>query len=401
MNGIFEVVEQIAKGEDTRNQFKEKITSADALASEMVAFSNSDGGRIFVGVDDKSNSIVGVTQPDLHALNQMISNVASQKVIPAIHPETEVVKMPDGKLILVISIAEGLSKPYMDNNGLFWVKSGSDKRKVTSREALLRMFQNGLYLYADESPVSNLTPGDIDKSYFSEIYKKKYDDELENQELPLQDLLRNMNLTAKPGCLNLTGALCFAPRVAESCPMYIVKAVHYPGDDIDTENYIDNRNFTGKLVDVFNGTMNFILGNIPYCQAGQDVNSLATPMIPKAALEELVVNALVHRDYFISSPVRIFIFKSRMQIINPGKLPNTLSVENVIAGVSVSRNPILSSYSQYILPYRGLGNGIRRALKLYPDIRLHNDKENNQFIVEIGFHDVSAQTPLEPGFESS
>lgn len=385
MNGILEVVDQITKGEDTRNQFKEKITSPDALASEMVAFSNSDGGRIFVGVDDKSNSIIGVTPTDLHGLNQMISNAASQKVIPAIHPDTEVVKMPDGKVILIISISEGLSKPYMDNNGLFWVKSGADKRKVTSREALLRMFQNGLYLYADESPVTNLTPGDIDKLYFSEIYKKKYDDDLGNQELPLQTILRNMNLTANSGCLNLTGALCFAPRVADFCPMYIVKAVRYPGDDIDVESYIDNRNFTGKLVDVFNGTLNFIMGNIPYLQSDQEVNSLAAPLIPKAAIEELVVNALVHRDYFISSPVRVFIFKSKMKIISPGKLPNTLSVENVIAGVSVSRNPILSSYSQYILPYRGLGNGIRRALKLYPDIRLYNDNENNQFVVEIEF----------------
>jgi ATP-dependent DNA helicase RecG len=95
--------------------------------------------------------------------------------------------------------------------------------------------------------------------------------------------------------------------------------------------------------------------------------------------EELVANTLIHRDYFISAPVCIFIFDDRIEIISPGHLPNYLTIENIKAGNSVIRNPILASFATKLLPYRGLGNGVRRALKVYPDIDFIDDKEGNLF----------------------
>ena len=83
-----------------------------------------------------------------------------------------------------------------------------------------------------------------------------------------------------------------------------------------------------------------------------------------------MANALIHRDYFISAPVRIFLYSDRIEIVSPGHLPNFLTVENIKAGNSNIRNPILASFATKILPYRGLGSGIRRALKAYPDIDL-------------------------------
>jgi len=104
--------------------------------------------------------------------------------------------------------------------------------------------------------------------------------------------------------------------------------------------------------------MGFLLRNLKRLQAGQNVNSEGKLEIPKIALEELVVNALIHRDYLISAPIRIFIFDNRLEIISPGHLPNT--IENIKNGNSNIRNPILASFAAKILP--GLGNGIRRAL---------------------------------------
>jgi ATP-dependent DNA helicase RecG len=77
----------------------------------------------------------------------------------------------------------------------------------------------------------------------------------------------------------------------------------------------------------------------------------------------LLVNALVHRDYFIQAPVRLFMLDNRAEIISPGNLPNHLTVEKIRAGNSVIRNPVLASYAaKGVLPYRGLGTGIRRVL---------------------------------------
>ena len=96
-----------------------------------------------------------------------------------------------------------------------------------------------------------------------------------------------------------------------------------------------------------------------------------------------MANALIHRDYFISAPVRIFLYRDRIEIISPGHLPNFLTVENIKAGNSNIRNPILASFATKLLLYRRLGSGIRRALKAYPDIDFIDDKEGNTFTVVI------------------
>ncbi|KNH09073.1 ATP-dependent DNA helicase [Candidatus Burkholderia brachyanthoides] len=110
------------------------MNNADALAAEIVAFSNTAGGRIFIGVDD-DGSVRGLSGADLARLNQLVANAASQNVRPAVNPLTDNVPHPNGT-VMVISVPEGISKPYMDRNGAIWVKNGSDKRRATSREDL-------------------------------------------------------------------------------------------------------------------------------------------------------------------------------------------------------------------------------------------------------------------------
>jgi len=95
------------------------------------------------------------------------------------------------------------------------------------------------------------------------------------------------------------------------------------------------------------------------------------------------VNALVHRNYYIQSAIRIFIFDDRVEIISPGTLPNTLTIENVKAGISMGRNPILYSNAPYILPLVGVGTGIPRALKNTPNMELVNDEDRELFIARI------------------
>ena len=105
--------------------------------------------------------------------------------------------------------------------------------------------------------------------------------------------------------------------------------------------------------------------------------------IPKIVFEELLANALIHRDYFVSAPVRIFVFDDRVEIISPGHLPNNLTVDNIRSGNSNIRNPILASHATKVLPYRGLGNGVVRALKVYPDIDFLDDRGGNKFTAVI------------------
>ncbi|MCF4150888.1 putative DNA binding domain-containing protein [Dethiosulfovibrio sp. F2B] len=373
---IVDILQVLTQGEDSKNQFKKKIVNADSLAHELVAFSNSLGGKLFLGVDD-DGEIVGLEQKDIQSFNQLLSNTASQNVRPSINPLTEIFTI-DGKHILVVNVPKGNNKPYQDKNGVIWVKNGADKRKATSREEIQRLFKQSGMIHADVTLVDGVTIADLDMSYFKDFFQKRYGKSLEDQEVPLDQLITNLNL-GKDGLLNITGTLLFSSFPEMHLPAYIVKAAVFPGTSIATEEYIDSRDIVGKISDIFQKTINFILENIKHIQGEQGVNSIGKPEVPRVVLEELVANALVHRDYFISAPVRVFVFSDRIEIISPGHLPNNLTVENIKAGNSNTRNPVLASFAYQILPYRGFGSGIIRALAQYPDIEFIDDRDGNVF----------------------
>ncbi len=372
-----ELLTILAQGEDSEHQFKKNITNAESLAAEMVAFSNGNGGKIFVGVAD-NGLIMGLTKEDVHRLNQLISNTASQNVRPAINPTTQNILTESG-LVIVIDVPAGINKPYQDSTGVFWVKNGADKRRATSREEIQRLFQASGLLHADDSPVNGLTIADLDMDYFRDFFQYRYGESLDAQKLPLEQTVQNMNLACN-GILNITGALLFAKNPSTRLPAFIVKAGCFPGTSIATEKYTDSRDIKGKIADVFHQTMSFILTNIHQIQGDQTVNTVGYPEIPRIALEEIIANALVHRDYFIVAPIRVFVFDDRVEIISPGHLPNNLTIENIKAGNSNTRNPVLASFANQILPYRGYGSGILRALSAYPAIDFVDDRDRNLFV---------------------
>ncbi len=244
------------------------------------------------------------------------------------------------------------------------------------------MYQRAGLIHGDEIPVPGLNIADLDRDYFKDFFQKNYGKSLEEKELPLATLLKNMNLF-KNGVLNVSGALLFAKEPNFKLPVFVVKAVAFPGKEIHETEYIDSRDLTGKIADIFQKSIGFVLNNIRHIQEDQSVNAPGKPEISRIALEELITNALIHRDYFVSAPIRIFVFTDRVEIISPGCLPNNLTIENIKMGNSNIRNPILASYATKLLPYRGIGSGIIRALHEHPEIDFEDDADGNRFIVKI------------------
>ncbi|EPQ7119059.1 RNA-binding domain-containing protein [Escherichia coli] len=370
-----ELLAIIANGEDSRHQFKQNITRAESLVPELAAFSNSKGGLLLIGVTDDGD-IQGLTVDDMGRINQLVSN-AAKDVKPPISVTTENVALPSG-MVMVVDVPEGISKPYMDGNLHVWVKNSANKSKVSAREELLRMFQSSALVHADEISVNGSSITDVDQEFFDAFFEREYGERVEDQDVSRVQLLENMNL-AKNGQLNICGTLLFASRPQIRLPVFIVKAVAFPGVDIEDEHYIDSQDINGKLSDVFQKVLGFVLANIRHVQNEQGFNSVGEPEIPRIVLEELIANALIHRDYFVSAPIKVLVFADRIEIVSPGHLPNNLTIENIKMGNSNVRNPILASFAPKVLPYRGLGSGIKRAIKAYPDIEFIDDRAGNAF----------------------
>jgi ATP-dependent DNA helicase RecG len=208
MNEI-ELLAILARGEDIRRQFKENFSNVDSLAAELVAFANSGGGTLIVGANDAGEA-VGLTAADIGRLNPLLSNAASQSVRPPIHPLSFNIQTARG-LLMVIQAPDGLNRPYTDNQGRIWVKSGADKRHVTAREEMQWLFQQAGLIYADEVPVAQTTVADIDHRALEEYFENRYREPLADTDQSLERLLRNMGLV-RDGALTLAGLLLFGKK---------------------------------------------------------------------------------------------------------------------------------------------------------------------------------------------
>ncbi len=389
-----ELKAQIALGEDSHRQFKQDITNADSLAAEMVAFANSEGGTIFIGVAD-DGTLPGLSKADVARLNLLISNAASQNVRSPLTVQTENVAVRKGRVVIMLTIPKGLDKPYFDRNGVIWLKSGADKRRVNSKEELRRLFQMSDQFHADQLP-TRAGIDKLDKLRFRDFLRDVYKLDYPESQADLLRLLQNMDLATDDGMLNLAGVLLFAERPEWIKPLFIVKAIRYPGNEIHSTEYLDTQDFSGPLQKIFDDSLAFIMRNLHRLQAGQGVNAPGIPEIPPSVFEELLVNALIHRDYLVNATIRVFIFDNRIEIISPGNLPNNLTVEKIRSGISNIRNPILVSYiAKGLLPYRGLGSGIKRALDNWPDIDFSDDREGCVFIATV--HRKELKGSAEPG----
>lgn len=365
--------EELLKGEDSSRQFKRQLNDEKHLAEELVALLNSKGGRIYVGVDD-DGSIKGIAPSHLGRLNNLIGNAGSQHVEPPTGVLTENVQTLDG-LVVVISVEEGADKPYQTSDGSFWVKKGADKRRVTNRSELQRMFQAAHAVYAESRSVAGTSIQDLNFDRYATFFEEKY-----SSQPPLNDADRTRELTAsrlmdENGNLTIAGVLLFARQPQRLLPEFTVKAVWFKGTERASTDYYDNRVFEGTLPQQYEDTMAFLRRWNSRVQASESFNGPTRLEIPDFVFEELVVNALVHRDYFIRDSIKILIFDDRIEIRSPGRLPNSLTVEALKRGIRRDRNPVILSFAYDLMRYRGLGSGILRVLKAVPTFDVSVDDE--------------------------
>jgi predicted HTH transcriptional regulator len=396
----------IPQGETTTVQFKIRSEDAYKMGIEMVAFSNTQGGILIIGVNDKTGVISGMSFEEIQQTNALLSNAASENVKPAIVITTETVNI-DGQNIIVATIPKGKDKPYKDNKGIIWVKNGSDKRKVFSNAELRVMMQSCGNLFADSDSVVGTSYKDISEPTLKNFLFKRYTEELTNAGIfghlvqstdieyivqaidtnfTIEKLLKNISLMDETGQLTLSGLLLLGKSIQRYKPVLTVKGVSFAGNSVASNEFRDklpDRAVEGNLLKQYETSISFINRSLKTVQVEKEFNSVGQLEIPLEVFVEMLSNAFIHRDYYVNSPIRLFIFDNRIEIHSPGILPDSVTEETIKQGISVPRNQLLFDNAKYLLPYTGIGSGIMRAMKSYDKISFKNNIDTEEFVITI------------------
>ena len=349
----------------------------------MIAFANTKGGVILFGVEDKSGKLVGLSYDEIQVISRELGNAANEQVRPTIYIDTEVVRM-DGKHFLVCTIEEGKNKPYKNLNGEIWVKQGADKRRITENAEILALFQDSGSYQPDAAAVSGTTFDDLDRYTIDEYLQKVYATTIDGFGGKAEQVLKNIHVLNHNGVPTLAGYLFFGKHPEYNCPTCMVKAVSFFGNDLAGTQYRDTKEILGNMPQLYDKSMAFLKANLHNIQEkGASFNTLGKLEIAEDVLEEVVQNALVHRDLLRPAPIRIFIFDNRVEIISPGALAGGLTEDDIRSGKTYQRNPYMAIFATNALYYKGIGSGIVRILAEYPDIQLDNDDSAKEFKVTI------------------
>jgi ATP-dependent DNA helicase RecG len=356
----------LAAGEGAQQEFKRLIDNAESVAGEIVAFANSDGGTLYIGIDD-DGSIVGVANPD--AVFQTLSQICRDRCIPPISPIMEQISQ-EGKTILILTIRPELNrlKPYRTAGGRFYVRVGKEKRDATGRE-LVRIAQAAGELHYDESPVLGAGLAELSLPAFEAYHRLQFGLSLEEQlaqsGFDLQHLLRNLrllhDLDGTP-TLSLAALLIFGETPQRWLPHSRLSAVAFAGVDEDSD-ILDRREIMGRLPAIIDDARVFLERNIRRPAREHGFGREDILLYDRTALGEAVVNAVAHRDYSLSgSQIRLFLFRDRVEVRSPGRLPNSITLDNIRLGVHAERNRAICTLLTQLGYMSAIGTGVPRLI---------------------------------------
>jgi len=381
-----ELLEIIANGENSGVEFKRDDIRPEQLAKEVVALVNFQGGKILIGVDD-NGSIPGIQRKNIE---EWVMNVISEKVHPSILPFYEEVKVDENTTVVVLTFPQGNSKPYVrrhNNAEEVFIRVGSTSRLAT-REQQMRLYEIGGMLHTEVLPISRTSSQDIDivrvENYLKQIVK---DPDIPSDDAEWENRLANLGFLTEPqGMCTIAGIVLFGKKPRQYLKQSGLRIFAFNSTDKEYKAELDvvldaplaaRWDFsqgTKQLID--EGLIESALQKItPFISeesqnVGSNLQRETQWFYPIEAIREILVNALVHRDWTRFVDIEIGIYSNRIEVISPGSLQNPMTVEKMLAGQRYTRNTIIMEIMRdygYV-DFRGMG----LRTKVIPLMRSHN-----------------------------
>ncbi|MCD6381955.1 MAG: putative DNA binding domain-containing protein, partial [Candidatus Aenigmarchaeota archaeon] len=311
--------------ESQKVELKKSLSQLGDALKAICAFLNHKGGKIYFGVDNKGKIIgLQVTDKTLKKISQQIHS----RIKPETTPEIKEINI-EGKTIIEVKIPEGTNKPYF-LNGIAYKRVGTENRPIPPDE-LKKIILEQKQTRWDEEICEKATIKDIDEKAVRDFLEKaKRERNYETQPgLKLENILEKLGLMIDNKLTN-AAILFFGKNPQKFLPQAEVRCARFKGNDV-TSPFIDMKIISGRLTEQIEKAEEFVLFNI---KKAAWVEPGVTKRVekfeyPPEAIREAIVNAICHRDYNSSGNVQIRIFDEKMEIWNPGTLPEGITVESL------------------------------------------------------------------------
>lgn len=394
-----ELLELVANGENSGIAFTREAIGSVQFARELVAFANLEGGRILIGVED-NGTLSGLQQLGTQGWTLQ---VCRDRVFPQFIPSYEEILLEEGLRIGVLTIPRGISKPYLFRNNEhdeIYIRMGNHS-EIASK--LQQKYLHSLHtaIYAEVLPVPGTTLISLDlvrfEYYLSHVL---HDFEIPSNDPEWIERLSGLGLMAEDGwgsiVSTIAGLVCFGKNPSKYLPQAGIRVMAFSGDKKEYKALLDTKldgPLVGRWEDV-SGQKNLVDDGLlekfsntirPFIAEESDNVDLhmrkTTHMkYPWEAIRETVVNALVHRDWTQSVDIEVVLYSDRMEITSPGKLPNSMTVEKMLAGQRTPRNPLIVEIMRDYGYVDARGMGVRT--KVVPLIEQMNNREPQYILTE-------------------
>lgn len=386
-----QILKIIESGETQEVELKQSLHSSQEFSKIMCALANTYGGIVVIGVNAKKE-IVGIEE-DADILQQKIS-AAAQAVSPPLVPKIEAINLQDKKII-IITVQKAMDHTFNTFQGVIYVKVGSTLKRIEGNQ-MVDFLRAKQFLCFDETP-SSARMDDLDITKIKRYLNlRKQNDFLETHST--EDFLISMQLASRNGEIKVKNAatLFFAKNPILFNPQMEIKLVRFEGTE--QVKIISHELVQADLIESIDRTMAFIKTNIPKSiEIKNELKREERYYYPIDVIREAIVNAIAHRDYFSKDAIQIYIFDDRIEITNPGSLPQVLPKE-LFGTISVQRNPLTYRMLRDYGYVEGLGSGIPRMIN---DMRNYGLNDPEFGIYEAFFRVIlrnakSQLTPIKP-----
>jgi ATP-dependent DNA helicase RecG len=343
-------------------EFKRELPQNDQIVKTVIGFCNQAGGSLIIGVDD-DGTIVGLPEDEVMQVIEWMEPSVYQSCSPPIIPKVLAQRIAN-KLILVITVSSGMNKPYYrTSEGLekgTYIRIGRSTIRATA-DMIEELKWQSRGLSFDAMPVYQAKINDLNSDKindFLESRRQKAKVKVDNEILRSYKLVTEEHSQEFP---TVAGVLLFGKDVNFFFSEAMIICTHFSGTS--ERNVIATRDCIGNLFEQFSEAYHFILSQLNRSFKIIGPRRDEQLEIPESAIRELLLNAIVHRNYHLRSPSKIAIYEDRIEIFSPGGFPTPFP--NILQGLTDARNMTICKVFREAQYIEKLGSGIIEAFESY------------------------------------